>query len=142
MRFLPRSSGANWIGAILSSSKEQMRKKSKKFRFHASEKGELAKLQIITSNPPRFTCCLSIPKFHTDLSERKSLRIFFGPQKKRPVDVVATRHLKEMCMECDALEIACGISSHLMLRLSDARGIVNFLGIFFQGTGIRRSLQR
>ena len=63
---------------------------------------------------------------------------FFLVRKKKdlwPLDVVATRHLKEICMECDALEIACGISSHLVLRLLDARGIVNFLGIFFQGTG-------
>ena len=71
--------------------------------------------------------------FHMDHSD------FFLVRKKKdlwPLDVVATRHLKEICMECDALEIACGISSHLVLRLSDAQGIVNFLGIFFQGTGI------
>lgn len=111
VRFLPRSSGANWIGA--------MRKKSQKNSGSMQvKKGNLpsykSSLEILLVSPvaPQFL-------FHMDHSERKSLRIFFCPQKKKdlwPLDVVATRHLKEICMECDALAIACGISSHLVLR--------------------------
>lgn len=55
------------------------------------------------------------------------LRIFFVRKKNLwIVDVVAMRHLKEICMECDALDIARGISSHLaeVVRC----GLANFWG--------------
>ena len=52
--------------------------------------------------------------FDTDLfGDETNLRIFSA---KKAGDVVAMRHLKEICMECDALEIACGISSHLVMK--------------------------
>ena len=94
------------------------KKVPKKFRFHASEKGELAKLQVITWNPPRFTCCPSIPFPYGPFGKEIFEDFFLSAKKKDlwPLDVVATRHLKEICMECDALAIACGISSHLVLR--------------------------